>query len=62
MINWLLGFLIFIAVVLSIWAIRIKQKHGGGCGGCGTGCGNSCSTGCGGCGSSCFTATKDEKE
>ena len=59
MINILLGFLIMIAVGLSLWAIYIKRKHGGGCG---TGCGNSCGRGCGGCGSACFTAPKDEKE
>lgn len=58
MINILLGFLIIVAVALSLWAIQIKRKHGGGCGGCGTGCGS----GCGGCGSAYFTAPKDEKE
>ena len=62
MINILLGFLIIVAVALSLWAIQIKRKHGGGCGGCGTGCGNSCGSGCGGCSSACFTAPKDEKE
>ena len=62
MINILLGFLIIVAVILAIWSIQIKRKHGTGCGGCGTGCGESCSTGCGGCGSSCFVAPKDEKE
>ncbi|MBR2252415.1 MAG: hypothetical protein IJ881_08500 [Neisseriaceae bacterium] len=58
MINILLGLLIIVAVLLSLWAIQIKRKHGGGCGGCGTGCGNTC----GGCGSSCLTEKKDEKE
>ncbi|MBP3220822.1 MAG: hypothetical protein J6M43_02145 [Neisseriaceae bacterium] len=58
MINILLGLLIIVAVLLSLWAIQIKRKHGGGCGGCGTGCGNTC----GGCGSSCLTEQKDEKE
>ena len=58
MINILLGFLIIVAVILAIWSIQIKRKHGGGCGGCGTGCGNTC----GGCGSSCLTEQKDEKE
>ena len=58
MINILLGLLIIIAVLLSLWAMQIKRKHGGGCGGCGTGCGNTC----GGCGSSCLTEQKDEKE
>ena len=58
MINILLGLLIIVAVLLSLWAMRIKRKHGGGCGGCGTGCGNTCS----GCGSSCLTEQKDEKE
>ncbi|MBQ9183002.1 MAG: hypothetical protein IJ187_01430 [Neisseriaceae bacterium] len=58
MINILLGLLIIVAVLLSLWAMQIKRKHGGGCGGCGTGCGNTC----GGCGSSCLTEQKDEKE
>ena len=58
MINILLGFLIIVAVALSLWAIQIKRKHGGGCSGCNTGCGSAC----GGCDPSCFTATKDEKE
>ena len=58
MINWLLGFLIFIAVVLAVWSMQIKRKHGSGCGGCNTGCGSAC----GGCDSSCFTATKYEKK
>ena len=35
MINILLGFLIIVAVILAIWSIQIKRKHGGGCGGCG---------------------------
>ncbi|MBO7554887.1 MAG: FeoB-associated Cys-rich membrane protein, partial [Neisseriaceae bacterium] len=34
MINILLGFLIIVAVILAIWSIQIKRKHGGGCGGC----------------------------
>lgn len=58
MINILLGFLIIVAVLLSLWAIQIKRKHGGGCGGCGTGCGNTC----GGCGASCFSAEKEEQK
>ena len=61
MINILLGFLIIVAVILAIWSIQIKRKHGGGCGGCG-GCGTGCGSACGGCGSACFTAPKDEKE
>ena len=58
MINILLGFLIVVAVILSLWSIHIKRKHGNSCGSCGTGCGNSC----GSCGSSCFVSEKDENE
>ena len=52
MINILLGFLIIVAVILAIWSIQIKRKHGGGCGGscggCTIGCSASSVNNCGG--------------
>lgn len=62
MINILLGFLIIVAVILAIWFIQIKRKHGGGCGGCGTGCDNSCGSACGGCGSACLNSKQDKRK
>ncbi len=59
MINILLGFLIIVAVILAIWSIQIKRKHGGGCG---TGCDTECGTSCGDCGAACFNSKQDEEK